>query len=111
MIEPAEGAGMRGGRSAGVAEALMPSNAAAVKTAVIETIAVDDCPAMRDIRVVVILYSPAVVPIESPIVPTPAEAAKEADPEAQSKTDAGTIPKKSWIRIPAREDGQGISVR
>ena len=40
----------------------------------IETTAIDDGPAMRNVRVVVVDDSPAAVPIEPPIVPTPAKA-------------------------------------
>ena len=42
----------------------------------IETVAIDDGSAMRNVRVVVVFDSPAVVPIVSPTVPTPAEAGK-----------------------------------
>jgi hypothetical protein len=41
-----------------------------------KTIAIHDSPAMRDVRVVVVDDSPIVMPIESPMVPTPAEAGK-----------------------------------
>jgi hypothetical protein len=75
MVEPAEGAGMR---------SLMTSEATAVnvpgmievRSTRMKTIAIDDSPAMRDKRVVVVDYSPAAVPIVSPTVPTPAEAGK-----------------------------------
>jgi hypothetical protein len=47
-----------------------------VRSIRIKTIPIDDSPAMRDERVVVEDGSPAVVPIESPVVKTPAEAGK-----------------------------------
>lgn len=75
MVEPAEGAGMR---------SPMTSEATAVNArAMIEVpstrmkiIAIDDRPAMRDKRVVVVDHSPAAVPIVAPTVPAPAEAGK-----------------------------------
>ena len=41
-----------------------------------EIIAIDDSPATRDIRVVVVNDPAAVMPIESPMVPAPAEPAE-----------------------------------
>jgi hypothetical protein len=76
VVESSEGAGMH---------SLMTSKATGVNVrAMIEVvhssrtkiIAVDDRPAMRDERVVVVDDSPAAVPIVSPTVPTPAEAGK-----------------------------------
>jgi hypothetical protein len=58
-----------------------------------KTVSVSDRRAMRDVRVVVVDDSPAVVPIESPIVPAPAEAAKQPNLEAQSKTDSWIVKK------------------
>jgi membrane-bound ClpP family serine protease len=75
MVEPAEGAGMR---------SLMTSEATAVnvrgmievRSTRMKTIAIDDSPAMRNERVVVVDDSSAAVPVEAPTVPTPAEAGK-----------------------------------
>jgi hypothetical protein len=55
-----------------------------------KTIAVDDGSAMRDVRVVVVDDSPAAVPTVSPIVPSPAKAAKQANAKAQTKADSWT---------------------
>jgi hypothetical protein len=80
-IEPAEGAGMHSaGRVA--AKPLMPGKAVATKIAGmievrasrIKTIAIDDGTAMRNVSIVIEFDSPAVMPIISPSVPTPAEA-------------------------------------
>src|ERR1700681_3178498 len=67
-------------------------------------IAIDDSSAVRNVCVVVVDDAPVVVPIESPIVPTPAESAKKSNPEAQPKTDSRAVQEKSRIRIPAWED-------
>ena len=77
-----------------------------VGTIRMKTIVVDDGSAMRDVRVVVENGSPAVMPIESPMLKTPAEAAEESDSESQSKSDSWTAQKESWIRIPTREYSQ-----
>jgi hypothetical protein len=42
----------------------------------IKAVAIDDGPAMRNVRIVIEFDSSAVVPIVSPAVPTPAEAGK-----------------------------------
>src|ERR1700679_1569662 len=85
VIEPAEGAGMRTRHRAGIVKTATPFNAAATKSTAIEAIAINDCPAMREVCVVVVHYSSAMAPIESPIVPAPAETTKESNPEAQSE--------------------------
>jgi hypothetical protein len=76
----------------------------------IKIIAIDDGPAMRDERVVVEDDSPAAVPIEIPMVKTPAEAGEEPNPEAQSKTYSRAVQEKSRIRIPTGEYSQRGSV-
>jgi hypothetical protein len=87
MAKPTEGAGMH---SAGnmcritAMKRLMPTKTSAmrigamigVRSTSTKTIAIDDRPAMRDVRVVVVYDSPIVVPIVSPMAPAPAEAAK-----------------------------------
>ena len=45
-----------------------------VRSTRMKIVAIDDGPAMRDVRVVVIDDSPVVVPIVPPVGPTPAEA-------------------------------------
>src|SRR6266853_1075125 len=118
VVEPAEGAGMRSlrrMRDVGPTTPPMAVKAPAVSVdsmivVRVKVIAIDDSPAVRDVGIVVVDDSPFVVPIVVPMVPTPAEAAEESDPESQSKTDPRAIPKESRIRIPAREDRQGIPV-
>jgi hypothetical protein len=75
MVESTESAGMHSlmtSRATGVNVRAMIE----VRSTRMKIIAVDDSPAMRDERVVVVDDSPAAVPIESPTVPTPAEAGK-----------------------------------
>jgi hypothetical protein len=74
------------------------------------TIAIDDRPAVRHIGVVVVDDPSAAVPVVTPMVPSPAKAGEGSNPEAESESDPGTIPKKSRIRIPTGEDGQGIPI-
>jgi hypothetical protein len=85
MTKSAEGSGMYSSRNVwrrGAVKALTPVKTSAVKIRAmievpsrrIKTIAIDDCPAMRNVRVVVVLDSPVMVPIVSPMMPTPAEA-------------------------------------
>jgi hypothetical protein len=87
VVEPAEGAGVRSYRWApvvGPAKTLMSVKTSTmridmveVRSARMKTIAVDNCSAMGDIGVVVVDDPPAfVAPIISPVMPTPAEAAK-----------------------------------
>lgn len=84
-IKPAEGAGMH----AIAMKSLMPAKISPVKAAATievrstrtKTIAINYSPAMRDVRIVVVHDPAAAVPVESPTVPTPAEASKESNPE------------------------------
>src|SRR5258706_9443128 len=55
---------------------------------------------MRDISVVVVDDSASVVPIKSPTMPAPSEAAKESNAESQSKPDSRAIQVQSRIRVP-----------
>jgi hypothetical protein len=87
MTETAEGAGMHSSRNVwrvAAVKALMASKASPmgiggmikVGSSGIKVIAIDDGPTMRNVGVVVVFDSPVVVPIISPVVPTPAESAK-----------------------------------
>src|SRR6267154_3489578 len=75
-----------------------------------KVVAIDDGPAIRNVGVVVVDNPTFVVPIVSPMVPAPAEAAKVADSKAQPKTYPWTIQEKSRIRIPTGEDRQRRAV-
>src|SRR5580658_6237817 len=103
MIEAAESAGTRSfqcARGGGTTEVLPVRS---------KTTTVDDAPAMRDVRVVVV-DAPAAAPIVSPTIPSPAKPSEESNTETQSPIDSRTIPKKSRIRIPAGENSQRIPI-
>ena len=112
VVEPAEGAGMRSlrrMRDVGPMPPPMAVKAPAMSIGSmivvrVKVISIDDSPAVRNVGVVVVNDSDVVVPIVIPMVPTPAEAAKESDPETESKTDPGAIQEESRIGIPAGED-------
>ena len=99
VAEPAERAGMHAChivRAGGSTKSFMAAKSSAgprieVRWSRMKIIAIDDSPAMRDVRVVVVDDSPVVVPIVSPVVPTPAEAAKQPNAESQSETDSRAI--------------------
>ena len=87
MVEPTEGAGVRSDgrvRVTASTKSLMSVKLSTVRIGMIEvrsarikTIAVDNSSAMGDVRVVVVDDPPAfVAPIISPVIPSPAEAAK-----------------------------------
>src|SRR5580692_4942434 len=103
MIEAAESAGTRsfqGARGGGATEVL-PVRA--------KTTTIDDTPAMRDVRPVVV-DAPAAAPIVSPTIPSPAKFVEESNTETQTPIDSRTIPKKSRIRIPIGKNSQRIAI-
>ena len=71
-----------------------------VGAAVMEVVALDECSAVRDVGVVIIDHRVA-MPVESPVVPSPAVTAKEAELEAQAKANSRSCEVQSRIRIPA----------
>src|SRR6202021_1033512 len=75
-----------------------------------KVITIDDRPAMRDVRVVVVNHPSAAVPIVAPIGPAPAEAAKQSNAKTQSKTDPQTSQEQPGIGIPTGESSQRIPV-
>ena len=94
MAEATERARMHSGRSVRHGGS-MSANSSTKITGMIEvrstrmkTITIDDSRAVGAIRVVVVNDSPAMVPIESPIVPTPAEATKQAHSESRPEADS-----------------------
>jgi hypothetical protein len=76
----------------------------------LETVAVDDRSAMGDICVVVIDNPAVMAPVESPMAPPPAKAAKESNSEAKAKSDPGPFQEKPRIGIPTWEHRQRIAV-
>jgi hypothetical protein len=73
----------------------------------IEIVAIDDGCAVGDVGIVIVDYA-MVVPVGSPVVPSPAEAAEEADAEAQAEGNAGSGDLQSWIGVPTRPGDDSI---
>ncbi|HYZ75395.1 MAG TPA: hypothetical protein VE641_20110, partial [Chthoniobacterales bacterium] len=65
-----------------------------VTTIPVHIVAVNDISTVRDERVVVV-RGPAMVPIASPVMPTPAKAGECTNTEPQSKPDSWTVKVKS----------------
>ena len=82
---------------------------AVVEVVVAEIIAIDDRPAVGDVGVVVVNNS-VVVPIVSPVVPTPAITAEEPNSKTKTKRDSRASKVQSWIRIPAGPDADGRTI-
>jgi hypothetical protein len=78
-------------------------------TGVIEVVAIDENPAVG-LVVVVIETNVLVMPIVSPVSPSPAETSKETNSKAKAKFDSRAGKEQSWIRIPAGPDPDGFSV-
>ena len=74
--------------------------------AVIEVVAIGENPAMG-LVVVVVETDVVMMPIRSPVVPSPPKAAKVSDSEAEAKRNSGARKKQSRIRIPPRPDSDG----
>ena len=119
VIESTEGAGAhRRMAKTTMTKMAMSSKTASVKvrgtskatSIYTKTIAVDDSRAMRDERVVVVDYSAGAVPIESPMVPTPAEAGKQSNSKTEAESDARPVDEESRVRIPTGEDRDGRSI-
>jgi hypothetical protein len=77
MVEPTEGAGVRSCLCVrGKTSAMRIGGTIEVRSRRVKTVAIDNGPTVRNIRVVVVDDSAVVAPIVPPIVPTPAESAK-----------------------------------
>ena len=77
--------------------------------AVIEIVAIGENSAVG-LVVVVVETDIVVMPIRSPVVPSPAISSKEADSKAQTKLNSRARKIQSWIRIPPRPDADGRSI-
>src|SRR5438270_5344172 len=118
MTKAAEGAGMDTRnclRRGGSMKCVVPTKTAArprveSRSTRMNAVAVHDGAAVRYVGVVVVDDPPAVVPIESPVVPTPAEAAEGPDAKAEPETDSRAIQVESGIGIPTGEHRQGSPV-
>ena len=80
-----------------------------VGTRVIEGVAIGEDSAVGDVAVVVEDDSVA-MPVISPVVPSPAKAAKEADAKAEAKRNSRPGKVQSWIPIPARPNSEGLAI-
>ena len=83
VVESAECTGVHpASHVATVKAAFVSTKAAAMVEVGVKVVAINDRPAMREVRVVVVDDSAAVMPVVPPVVPAPPKAAKKADSEA-----------------------------
>jgi hypothetical protein len=107
VSKSAEGARVHSSRGTPTARRMKRGMAIEVS---VKVISIDDGRAVRDVRVVVVDDSSLVVPIVSPMVPTPGEPAEGRHCEPKFKTDSRTGQKESRIRIPTREHRHGTAI-
>src|SRR5437879_12443273 len=81
----------------------------AARTRAIKVVAIDEDTAVGDVAVM-IEKDTVVIPIRSPVVPTPAKPAKEADAKAETKRKTRTCKVQSRIPIPAWPDPDRLSI-
>src|SRR6266404_871790 len=79
-----------------------------VRALAIEGVVIGEDSAVGNISVVVI-NDIVVMPVRSPMVPTPAKSAKKADSKAEAKRNSGAVKEQSWIRIPSRPNPDRLS--
>src|SRR6267154_5901798 len=100
---------LRRGETPAARRAAVKSTSSSKSAGVIEVVAVDEHSAVGYVRVVVV-NDIVVMPVGSPVVPSPAKPAIEADSKAQPKRNSRAGKKQSGIRIPARPDPDRRSV-
>src|SRR3979411_2373246 len=88
----------------------LKSPAVIVSMRVIEGVVISEDPAVGDVSVVVI-NDIVVMPVRSPVVPSPAKPAKIADSKAQAKRNSRAGKVQSWIRIPTWPNPDRLSIR
>ncbi len=118
MIKATERAGVGAGLAMGCEPMLataksfltstMKSAASMKSTDAIEVVAIDENSAVGYVAVV-IEHDP-VMPIVSPVSPSPAKPTKEANSKAKAEGDSRTAKVQPGIRIPARPDADGCSI-
>ena len=74
-------------------------------TPTVETVTIYEGPAVGNICIVVV-DDPPVMPIEVPVVPSPAVPAKKAQPEPYAKSDPWSREVESWICVPPGPNSQ-----
>src|SRR6266576_598786 len=115
MIKTTESTGMRTSLAVWCCKPMLAagkssSGCTAVKsTGVIEVVAVREDSAVGYV-VVVVEHDTVVMPVVSPVVPSPAEPAKEADSKAEAQRDPRTGKEQARIRIPAWPHPDGFSI-
>src|ERR1700687_4841073 len=82
----------------------------AVRALAIEGVVISEDSAVGHISVVVI-NDIVVMPVRSPVVPSPAKSAEIADSKAEAKRNSRAGKKQSRIRIPAWPNPDGLSIR
>src|SRR5207245_7292919 len=87
----------------------MKSGSAAKSTSMIHVVAVDKDSAVGDVGVVVKNDS-VVMPVISPVMPAPAEPAKESHSKAKAERDSRSCKEQHRIRILPRPDADGLSI-
>src|ERR1700675_953455 len=85
------------------------SNTVGAPARVIESVVIGEDPAVGDVGIVV-EDDAVMMPVVSPVVPTPAKAAKEADAKAKSPCKSGPCKVQAWIPIPPWPDPNRISI-
>src|SRR5580692_7713573 len=63
----------------------------------------------RNIRCMVVV-DPVTVPVGSPVMPTPAIAAENSDPDSQAEVDSGTVDEQPRDRHPARIERERFAI-
>src|SRR5580658_11105726 len=84
-------------------------HSATLDSAASEIAPVIKCPAAREVPGVVV-ERVVVMPVESPMTPSPSKTAEPADAEAESEREIRTAKPDSWIWVPSRPRHDGISV-
>src|SRR6266849_320359 len=82
----------------------------AIRADAIEGVVIGEDSAVRYVCVVVV-NDIVVMPVRSPMVPAPAKPAIKADSKAEAKRNSRAVKEQSWIRIPARPNPDGLSLR
>src|ERR1700674_4967501 len=87
----------------------LKSPAVIVSVRVIEGVVISEDSAVGYVSVVVI-NDIVVMPVRSPVVPSPTKPAKIANSKAEAKRDSRAGKKQSRLRIPARPDTDRLSI-
>src|SRR5712675_582522 len=80
-----------------------------ISAAAVEVVAIYDCAAVGDVSVMV-EHRAAIVPVISPVIPTPAKSSEEADSKSSAEVESWAGIKDSGHGIPTRVGQNGVSV-